>query len=134
MKTMKLLKIMFLLAMIAGFTACEKNYYSEIENTNQKLCASTWTRKYEIEGTTDVYRHSLKFNTDGTGSEVTSITTHGSSHTTTYAISWKWLDSNREGLYISRVAGDTYEIHNVWIRANYLSGEYDGEQVTFKSE
>ncbi|MCC8188939.1 MAG: hypothetical protein LIP08_15945 [Bacteroides sp.] len=133
MKTMKLLKIMLLLVVATAFVACEKNYYTEIDNTDKKLCANTWTNEYTEDNVS--HKHVLMFNTDGTGQEIVSTTTYNgsSSHneSNTYTISWRWLDNNREGLYINRVADINYEIHNVWIRTNYLSGDIDGKQYTF---
>lgn len=130
---MKLLKIMLLLVVTTAFVACEKNYYTEIDNTDKKLCANTWTNEYTEDNVS--YKHVLMFNMDGTGQEIESKTTYSgsSSHTenNTYTISWRWLDNNREGLYINRVSDINYEIHNVWIRTNYLSGDIDGKQYTF---
>ncbi len=133
MKRSRLLKIMLLLVVTTAFVACEKNYYTEIDNTDKKLCANTWTSEYTEDNVS--YKHVLIFHTDGTGQEIQSTTTETetTSHTEsrTYTIYWRWLDNNREGLYINRVGDSSYEIHNVWIRTNYLSGDIDGKHYTF---
>ena len=112
------------------FTSTEKLYaYAKQKNystttTNWKLLNYTTD-----EGLTGTYQ--LRFYSGGKGQEVVILPVTGGTNTTDKEITWRWTDESKECLQWVYTDGTVRYMDNVWVRQHYLSGELDGEQLTF---
>ena len=140
MKTLNFVKILLLCAVISGLASCgDDKYYTEIQNSDDKLCGKTWTEKYtDEEGNTCV--HKLEFskvkvnNKDSNSGKETTITYKtGKTESVSKDFTWQWVDNSMEGLVLSYGSGDVVYFENVWVREHYLSGKL-GERMIVLSD
>lgn len=129
-------RLLLLLVMVLGLSACGDNYYTnDFENTSDRLCANTWMEQFTMDNS-DVCRHYLIFSIDYTGREVFEYYRNEEStayKTNSFNFSWNWLDDSMEGLEMNYGGGDISYFDNVLARQHYLSGSLDGVQVTFSN-
>jgi hypothetical protein len=131
-------KIMLFLAILAGFSSCE-NYYTDdfFRNSNEKLCNRLWERTYLIND--ELCTHQLIFREETQASAETfeyRREKNGNWNKEPYlretvAFSWKWADKEQEGIIIDHPVYGVLFFDNIWVRTHYLSGNLDGEEVTF---
>jgi hypothetical protein len=126
MKILRSVKIILFLAMLTGLGSCE-NYYTDefFRNSDEKLCNRLWERTYFI-NEHELCTHRLEFRRNLTGSE----TFEYSNKKESYFFNWEWADKELEGITINHPNGVLF-FDNVWVRTHYLSGNLDGEEVTF---
>lgn len=130
-------RLLLLLVMVLGLSACGDNYYTnDFENTSERLCANTWIEQFKIDNTdnSDLCKHYLIFGMDYTGREIFEYYRPKEStayKTNSFNFSWNWIDDSMEGLELNYGAGDISFFDNVLARFHYLSGSLDGVQVTF---
>lgn len=134
MKTLNYVKILLLCVFTVTLASCgDDNYYTTIENSDDKLCGKTWVEEYATEnkdGVEVLCSHQLKFaKADYSGQEIWAYYRGGESRpyeTSTRTFTWKWMDNTREGLTLNYGAGEVKYFDNVWVREHYLSGKLDG--------
>lgn len=114
-----------------AFTSCGDDvYYITPENTDENLCNKLWITDYTAsDGSTGTYQ--LRFYTDGKGQEVTKTGGTGDTFLHDREINWRWVDDSRECLQWSYADGTVCYMDNVLVRQHYLTGEVDGQQMTF---
>lgn len=136
MKTLNYAKILLLMVTILGMTSCDKYYDDEyLRNSDNKLCGYNWWYYYP---TTEGGRAAwctltLRFEKNGRGREVYEYQRDQGGEiykTITNNFSWEWIN-NMEGLVMITDGVDNIYFDNVWVRDYYLSGVYDGENITF---
>lgn len=142
MKKSVSLKILLLLTVFLGLASCgDDNVYYTIQNSDEKLCGSTWVEEFQTTNDDNVEvicNHQLKFaksKSGNDGQEVWEYYRSGETRpyeTVSKRFSWSWLDSNMEGLELNYGGGEITYFDNVWVRENYLSGMLDGVNVTFR--
>ncbi|NDW12691.1 hypothetical protein D0T50_07290 [Bacteroides sp. 214] len=130
MKSLAYLKSLFVLIIVFGLTSCEEYY--DIKNSDGKLCGYTWLEEYATVGG-DWCTHTLVFDRSGSGREVYKYDNGSQVTTISSRFSWYWT-SNMECIELDFGAGDLVFFDNVWVRDYYLSGNYDGEEVTFRRQ
>ena len=131
MKILNFAKIMLLCVMTMGLASCgDDNYYTTIENSDEKLCGKTWTEKYETEDGTCTYQLQFENKNNLTSKEVIKVVNGSETKTTERMFTWKWADNSKETLILIFPANEVKYFENVWVRNHYLSGKLDGEVVT----
>lgn len=134
MKALNYAKNLLVLITLLGVTSCDKYYDDEyLQNSDSKLCGYTWM--VEWEEMEELYSHTLKYGSDGSGQEVFQVSRLENGkwkpyNTNIYHFSWKWM-SDMEGLFMQYGPNDFSYFDNVWVRENYLSGTLDGEDILF---
>jgi hypothetical protein len=134
MKFLRNVKIILFLAMLTGLGSCE-NYYTDdfFYNSDEKLCNRLWERTYFMDD--ELYTHRLEFRRTSTGiltgTETFEYSNNWGSRKEEYFFYWEWADKELEGIIIKHPIGGTLFFDNVWIRTHYLSGNLNGEEVTF---
>jgi hypothetical protein len=140
MKFLRSVKIILFLAMLTGFCSCE-NYYTDefFRNSDEKLCDRLWERSY-ITTDDELCTHRLEFRRTTpfpTGAEtfeyrqqIDGIWSDNLRTTKSSTFYWKWADEELEGIMIDHPSGTLF-FDNVWVRTHYLSGNLNGEEVTF---
>jgi hypothetical protein len=141
MKILNCIRIaLFLLVLLPGLNSCESYYTDDfLRNNDEKLCNELWERKYMVDQ--ELCTQQLEFlitAKGGKGTEIYSYQRKGGKDswdtpytTMSYGFSWEWTDDEREGIIIEHTMDGTLYFDNVWVRAHYLSGNLDGEEVTF---
>ncbi|KAA6323322.1 hypothetical protein EZS27_027229 [termite gut metagenome] len=140
---MKLLnKVVLLGAIVMGVSSCEINNIDDsFRNNDERLCNGFWERNYIIDDD-EFCTQQLEFravSTRRTGTEVFEYRrkdrdgnwTDVPYRKVSYNFYWEWANSDREGIIIDHSVDGTLYFDNVWVRINYLSGNLDGEEVTF---
>jgi hypothetical protein len=140
---MKLLNKAVLLGMVVmGISSCEINHMDDsFRNSDEKLCSGFWERSYTIDGN-ELCTQQIEFRTVSTGRTGTEVFEYRRKdrngnwndipyRTVSYGFYWKWTNNDREGIIIDHSVDGALYFDNVWVRINYLSGNLDGEEVTF---
>lgn len=135
MKIVRETKLLLLLIMVLGLSACGDNYYSDdyLRNSDEKLCANTWVEEYTMENG-DLCKHYLDFSMNYSGREKFDFYRSGETSSykeTSYNFSWNWIDASMENLEINYGGNDVIYFDNVWVREHNLSGKLDGTIVMF---
>lgn len=139
MRIIDFVKVLTLCILVPVMTSCGDDVvYETIQNTDEGLCAHTWTETYEMtneENLAVTCVHQLKFaKLDYSGQEIYEYYYVGQSRpysSLTRNFDWEWMDSAKEGLRLDFGAGNIVYFENVWVREHYLSGKLDGVEVTF---
>jgi len=126
-----------LLTLFLGMTSCGDKYYEDeyLKNSDEKLCRYVWVEEY-VNDANELVSHKLEFSTNHRGIEVfefrkPSLNGWGPViNSRSKDFTWNWIN-NMEGLELD-FKGDFFYFDNVWVRDNYLSGNYDGVEVTFR--
>ena len=106
------------------------NYYT-IDNTDEALCNKLWIEDHYVTSDGQEATYQLRFNTDGTGQEITSWSIGTGTTTIDRQISWRWTDDSKECIQLIYNDGSAQYLENVWVRDHYLSAEIDGLSLTF---
>ncbi|KAA6341213.1 hypothetical protein EZS27_010958 [termite gut metagenome] len=137
MTLLRSVKVLLFLVMLTGFSSCE-NYYTDdfFRNSDEKLCNRLWERTYLINN--ELCTHQLVFREALTGAETFEYRRKENGNwsekaylTQSYSFYWEWADKELEGILIEHPRDGTLFFDNVWVRTHYLSGNLDGEGVTF---
>ncbi|KAA6351377.1 hypothetical protein EZS27_001340 [termite gut metagenome] len=133
MKLLRSVKIILFFAILTGFSSCE-NYYTDdfFRNSDEKLCNRLWERTYLINN--ELCTHQLVFRETLTGTETFEYSSNLGFRKESYIFYWEWADKELEGIIIKHPLYGTLFFDNVWVRTHYLSGNLDGEEVTFYGE
>jgi hypothetical protein len=135
MKLLRSVKIVLFLTALIGFGSCE-NYYTDdfFRNSNEKLCDRLWERTYFINNN-ELCTHQLVFKEELIrGNLIGTETFEYSGRRESSTFYWEWADKEREGITITHPLYGVLFFDNVWVRTHYLSGNLDGEEVTFYSK
>ncbi|KAA6325551.1 hypothetical protein EZS27_025252 [termite gut metagenome] len=133
------IKIALLLTVWMGFNSCETYYTDDyFRNSDAKLLGKLWERQYIIDN--ELCTHQLTFGiTSGRRQGIETFIyqrkIYGKWETylrESYNFDWKWTDDAYEGIMID-YGIDVLYFDNVWIRDYYLSGYFEGEEVTFRA-
>lgn len=135
MKTLNVGKLLFMLMIVVGMSACGDEYYTDdyLKNSDEKLCGKEWVEEYTLDDGR-LCKYQLKFaiiKKERTGQETWVYYRQGESRpyeTKSKNFSWKWID-NMEAVELNYGAGEIVYFENVWVRENYLSGKLDGVVV-----
>lgn len=139
MRILDFVKVLTLCILAPVMASCGDDVvYETIQNTDEGLCAHTWTETYEMtneENLAVTCVHQLKFTKlDYSGQEIYEYYYVGQSRpysSLTRNFDWEWMDSAKEGLRLDFGAGNIVYFENIWVREHYLSGKLDGVEVTF---
>jgi len=138
MKRSGSLRILLLLTVFFGLASCSDKYYDDefLKNSDEKLCRHTWVEEYIESDTHERITHKLEFYRDHSGKEILERQRRIENvwgpvyKTDTYHMTWDWIN-NMEGLEI-KIGGDYIYFDGVWVRENYLTGNFEGQEVTFR--
>jgi len=138
MKTLNYARIILLLMITVGLSSCGDEFYNDdfLRNSDEKLCGYVWLEEY-VTTDGDLCTHKLEFARTGSGREAfeyrrSSGNSWGAIYKTeTYNFNWTWVN-DMEGLELHYGANSTLYFDNVWVREYYLSGNFDGVEVTFR--
>lgn len=142
MKFVNCVKILIVGLLASFVSSCGDDVvYETFQNTDEALCAHTWSETYETTNEDNVEVtciHQLKFAKAGnSGQEIFQYYYVGQNRPysiVTGNFDWEWLDASKEGLRMDFGAGNIVYFENVWVREHYLSGKLDGVMVTFVEE
>ncbi|KAA6309462.1 hypothetical protein EZS27_039052 [termite gut metagenome] len=135
-------KIVLLGVIVMGVSSCEINNLDDsFRNNDEKLCGRVWERSY-VTDNDDLCTQLLEFRAGSIGRTGTEFFEYRQKdrngnwndipyRTASYSFYWQWTDNEREGIIIEHSIDGTLYFDNVWVRINYLSGNLDGEEVTF---
>ena len=99
MKRLKLQNHFFaLVALVLActFASCGDDIYYTIDNTDEALCNKLWIEDHYVTPEGQEATYQLRFNTDGTGQEITSWAIGTGTTTIDRQISWRWTDDSKE--------------------------------------
>lgn len=140
MKEKGIIKWFLLLVLTISVSACQEWDNGIDRNSTEALCSKMWVETYT---TSDHYycTHKLAFNPDGKGQEVFIYNNLDLNNkplptvakTISYGFTWDWANDNMEGLIMIYGNNDVLYFDNVWVRNDYLSGKFNGENVTFNN-
>ena len=130
MKTLNAWRMLWVCIFVFTLSSCGDDVYYTLENNDNDLCNKLWITNYTTdEGLPGTYQ--LRFYSGGKGQEVVILPVTGGTNTTDKEITWRWTDESKECLQWVYTDGTVRYMDNVWVRQHYLSGELDGEQLTF---
>ena len=98
MKTLNYVKILLLCVFTIGLASCGDDVYYTMQNSDDKLCESTWVEDYESDGmVTGAYQ--LRFyKKDNKGQEVSTTYTTDAKVTYDREFNWRWTDDSKKTL------------------------------------
>ena len=134
MKRLKLQNHFFaLVALVLActFASCGDDIYYTIDNTDEALCNKLWIEDHYVTSDGQEATYQLRFNTDGTGQELTSWAIGTGTNIIDRQISWRWTNDSKECIQLIYNDGSAQYLENVWVRDHYLSAEIDGLSLTF---
>ncbi|WP_321517132.1 hypothetical protein [uncultured Bacteroides sp.] len=141
MKKKTYLELLLLMVITFSFTACDINNNDEpYLNTTDGLCSKTWVETYTTKN--NLYcTHKLSFAYNGAGQELfiyNNLDINGNPlntviKTESYNFNWDWDTSNNECLVLDYGNNTVLYFDNVWVRNDYLSGKFEGDNVLFSN-
>lgn len=132
MKILNFAKVSLLLVVLLTTNACSDRNYIDYRNTDEELCNKDWVQtKMDADGLKAAYKCILTFKENGKYDKTEIY--YGADKTTRYEyndLSWRWADESNEQLILTnKTVTQTFD--NVMVRAHYLTGRLDGQEVMF---
>lgn len=129
MRTVNYLKIAILsIVLVLGFSSCEKNYYEDFQNSDDKLCNKTWVEHFVVSGNIPYVTHTLFFQVNGRGEQRFEHRVNEDDllpqTTVTHNFTWRWTN-NKESIVID-LGREKIFLDAVIARTSFLTGNYDG--------
>lgn len=133
MEKMKISGLLFLFAILVGFTSCDPDPYFS-EDPDYWLCNNVWVDDFAVDSNTDCYQE-LVFYPNGRGVDRREYYYYWENETerVVFNFYWSWDPSLPNSLIMEYPDGDSY-FDNVRITQYQLSGVLDGERVIFDAK